>query len=279
MVPVKIQQVLPLICLSLCLACAPLSSPQTPGPFSQIQNEINPGSKGSKPTEVTGSIIASFDLGQALKPSDFQVIESSIFKTAQASAGFKLAEIQKAIITIQAQGASTPVSAELNQTEIAQGWVFVFRNLPVGNAKVGIKLLGSKNETLFEQNQDVLVEANSITPVNFVLDLDAPQNCSGTACTGSIQVTVRARTQCLGLPRFPSTGKPEESLLFGLESFQGSIDKFMINFGDGTPVLETASFPVRHAYAAPGRYKVSVTLDGPACKSPFEIGAYVSVGK
>jgi hypothetical protein len=278
MVPKKIQQALPMICLGLCLACVPMSSSLPPRAFSQVQNEINPGSKGSKPTEATGSIIASFDLGQALKPADFQVIESAGFKTAQAAVGFKLAEIQKAIITIQAPGASTPVSAELNQTEIAQGWVFVFRNLPVGNAKVSIKLLGNSDKPLFEQSQDVLVEANLITPVNFVLDLDAPQNCSGTACTGSIQVTVRARTQCLGLPRFPSSGKPGESLLFGLESLQGSIEKFLINFGDGSPVLETASFPVRHAYAAPGRYKVSVTLDGPACKSPFEIGAYVSVG-
>ena len=124
----------------------------------------------------------------------------------------------------------------------------------------------------------MVVEANLVTPVSFLLDLDAPQNgCSGSNCTGSIQVTVRARTQCLGIPRFPGTGKPQESLLFGLDSIQGTIQRFQVNFGDGTPVQNISSFPVRHAYAQAGRYKVTVTLDGAACKNPFEIGAYIMI--
>lgn len=265
---------------SLSLSCSPLSTSQHPSQLAQLQNEINPGSKGSKPTELTGSIITSFDLGQTLTPADFQVIDSADFKTAQQRSGFRLEDIYKAVVSITPQGTDKPVQAELKREEIAKGWVFVFRNLQVGQAKVQLKILGAQDQVLFEQSQSVQVEANLVTPVSFLLDLDSPQGgCSGPTCTGSIQVRVQARTHCLGIPRFPGTGKVQESLLFGLDSIQGSVQRFLVNFGDGSPIQTVSSLPVRHAYASPGRYKVSVTLEGEACKSPFEIGASLSIQK
>lgn len=274
-IPIKSYAVAGLMTLMACSPTPPHSLPDALIP----QNEINPGSKGPKPTEAVGSIITSFDLGLNLSPADFQVLDPALFKTAQQRSGFQLTDIHKAIVSVQAQGSVQPVQAELKREEISQGWVFVFRNLTTGQAKVNLKLLNATGGVLYEQSQSVLVEANLVSPVNFLLDLDAPNsNCTGTQCTGSIQVTVRARTQCLGIPRFPGAGKASESLLFSLDSIQGNIQKFKIDFGDGSPVLESASFPVRHAYSQTGRYKVTVTLDGPACKSPFEIGSYVSVG-
>ena len=267
------------LCISALIACTPVQQQQTLPTQLVQQNDLNPGSKGPKPSEAVGSIITSFDLGQSLSPADFQVIDPAEFKTAQQRSGFQLADIHKATVSIQAQGASQPVLAELKREEISQGWVFVFRNLTVGQAKVSLKLVNASNTVLYEQSQSVLVEANLVSPVNFLLDLDAPTaNCTGTQCVGSIQVTVRARTHCLGIPRFPGVGKPLESLLFSLDSIQGNIQSFKIDFGDGSPLLESASFPVRYAYPKAGRYKVTVTLNGPACKSPFEIGTYVSVG-
>ncbi len=267
---------IPLITLVL-LACQPNTelNPQ----LTRLGSALTPTSKGPKPTEATGSIIASFDLGQNLNPADFQLIQPSDFKAQQqTSGGLQPENIQKAVLSILAQSSAEPVQAELTREEITQGWVFVFRNLPVGNAQITLKLLDSKNSVLLSQEQNVQIEANLVTPVNFLLDLESPSSsCQGSTCTGSLQVSVRARTQCLGLPRFPATGKMQEPLLFSLDSLQGSIEKFTVNFGDGSPVQQTASFPVRHSYATPGRYKVSVTLDGPGCKSPFEIGAYVSV--
>lgn len=262
------------------VACAPLSGSQVPPQLAQLQNGINPGSKGAKPTEATGTIITSFDLGQTLTPTDFQVEDSAAFKTAQQRSGVRVEDISKAIVSITPQGAEKPLQAELQREEIAKGWVFVFRNLGVGNAQVTLKMVGAQGQVLFEQSQSVQVEANLVTPVSFLLDLDSPQGgCSGPGCTGSIQVTVKARTQCLGLPRFPGTGKVDESLLFSLDSIQGNIQRFLVNFGDGSPVQTVSSFPIRHVYNASGRYKVSVTLEGDACRSPFEIGTYVSIVK
>lgn len=53
--------------LSLCLllslnACQTVQNNALPQP-TEVQQDINPGSKGPKPTEFTGSIITSFDLG------------------------------------------------------------------------------------------------------------------------------------------------------------------------------------------------------------------------
>ena len=65
---------MPLTVLML-LSCQPASAPPTS--LSRLDQTLTPTSKGPKPTEATGSVIASFDLGQNLNPADFQPIEES----------------------------------------------------------------------------------------------------------------------------------------------------------------------------------------------------------
>jgi hypothetical protein len=244
-----------------------------------VNAELSPSSKGPKPTEAVGTIATRFELGLGLSPADFQPITSDLFETLQQRSGIGLADIARARVTVRPpQG--EPVNSELSRADISGGWVFIFRNLPVGQNEVSLDILNTDGQALFSQTQRVLVEANLITPVQFVLDLDNPSStCPDENCTGSIQVSVQARTQCFGVPRLPTLGKAGESLLFALDSLQGNVSEFAIDFGDGSPVQTLSSLPVRHTYASAGRYPVRLILDGPACKSPFEITGYLTVQK
>lgn len=259
-------------------ACQPGAAP-APVPGSDLSTEaaLNPGSKGPKPSEAVGTIATRFELGLGLNAADFQNVDADLFSTLQARSGFGLADIQRARVLVTPPEGE-PVSSELSRQDIANGWVFLFRNLPVGQNQVSLDILGAEAEPLFSQTQSVLVEANLITPVNFVLDLDNPDsNCPEGECRGSIQVSVQARTQCFAVPRLPSQAKAGESVTFALDSLQGNVSSFSLDFGDGSPVQKLSSLPVRHTYARAGRYPIRLVLDGPACKSPFEVSGHVTV--
>lgn len=265
--------------ISLFLCSCQMSAAVTSDVVSNVNTELNPSSKGPKPTEAVGTIATRFELGLGLSPADFQPINSDLFETLQQSGGVGLAEIAKARVTVRPPEGD-PVSAELTRADISGGWAFLFRNIPVGQNEVSLDILNADGQALFSQTQRVLVEANFITPVQFVLDLDNPSStCPDGNCTGSIQVSVQARTQCFGIPRLPTLGKAGESLLFALDSLQGNVSEFSIDFGDGSPVQTLNSLPVRHTYASAGRYSVSLILDGPACKSPFEVKGYLTIQK
>jgi len=267
-----------IITLQCLAACQPVAVPApVPGSESNTTASLNPGSKGPKPSEAVGTIATRFELGLGLNAADFQNVDADLFGTLQARSGFGLADIQQARVVVTPP-AGEPVSAELSRQDIANGWVFLFRNLPVGQSRVSLDILGAEAQPLFSQTQSVLVEANLITPVNFVLDLDDPgSNCPEGDCRGSIQVSVQARTQCFGIPRLPTLAKAGESVTFGLDSLQGNVSSFSLDFGDGSPVQKLSSLPVRHTYARAGRYPVRLVLDGPACKSPFEVTGYLTV--
>ena len=266
------------VSLSLTFSCQPVLESPSAG-LPNVGSALSPTSKGSKPTEAVGTIVTRFELGLGLSPADFQPIGSDLFETLQQRSGLGLADIASARVTITPPKGET-VSSTLSRADISGGWVFIFRNLPVGQSEVSLDILNAEGEALFSQTQRVGVEANLITPVQFILDLDDPAStCSNGECTGSIQVSVQARTQCFGVPRLPTLGKAGESLLFALDSLQGNVSEFSIDFGDGTPTQTLKSLPVRHTYAAAGRYPVRLILDGPACKSPFEITGYLTVQK